>query len=86
MGNMNAVNHLPHSRLRARRIWNLMPPGKRIRLRDGVYRQIKEREWILKKIDSEGVHLLHESRAYGLVVKQEDIDWSDLEEGCNATP
>lgn len=78
-GKMNAFKYQTHPHLRARRICNSIPPGKRLRLRNDVYRQIKQREWVLKKIDHEGVHLLHESRAYGLIVKMEDIDWSEFE-------
>jgi hypothetical protein len=63
------------SRLPNRRIVHRIPRGQRIRLREGVYRQIKEREWILDRIDGEGVHLLHETGTYGLIVRMEDIDW-----------
>jgi hypothetical protein len=79
MPHMNAAKNLTHPRIPARWMLNHITPGKRLRLRDDVYRQIREREWILKKIDSEGVHLLHESRAYGLIVRMEDIDWSEFE-------
>jgi len=78
MSNMNAAKNLTHSHIPARWVLNHITPGKRLRLRDDVYRQIKEREWILNKINSDGVHLLHESRAYGLIVRMEDIDWSDF--------
>jgi len=67
-----------HSHILAKRVLSHISPGKRIRLRDNAYRQIKDREWILNKIDSDGVHLLHESRAYGLIVRMEDIDWSEF--------
>ncbi len=52
-------------------------PGKRVRLKDNVYRNIKDREWIFNRIEGNEVHLLHESKAYGLIVKIEDIDWDD---------
>jgi hypothetical protein len=80
MASMNAAKSLTHSHIPARWVLNHITPGKHLRLRDDVYRQIKEREWILNKIDSEGVHLLHESRAYGLIVRIEDLDWSELQE------
>ncbi len=63
------------SRLPSRGAGHRIPKGQRIRLRDGVYRWIKEREWMLDRIDGEGVHLLHETGAYGLIVRMEDIDW-----------
>ena len=78
MANINAAKSLTHSHIPARWMLNHITPGKRLRLRDDVYKQIKQREWILNRIDSEGVHLLHESRAYGLIVRIEDVDWSDF--------
>jgi hypothetical protein len=78
MPNMNAGKNLTQSHILARRVLSHISPGKRVRLRDDTYRQIKDREWILNKIDSDGIHLLHESRAYGLIVRMEDIDWSDF--------
>lgn len=52
-------------------------PGKRLRLKNEVYRNIKDREWIFNRIEGDEIHLLHESKAYGLIVKIEDIDWDD---------
>lgn len=79
MARMDAMRNGMPPRLPAKWMVNHIQPGKRLKLRDDVYRQIKEREWILNKIDSEGVHLLHESRAYGLIVRMEDIDWSETQ-------
>lgn len=52
-------------------------PGKRLRLKKDVYKNIKDREWIFNRIEGNEVHLLHESKAYGLIVKIDDIDWYD---------
>ncbi len=50
--------------------------GMRVRLREGVYHRVQEREWLFDRIDHEGVHLLSKCGAYGLIVRIEDIDWS----------
>ena len=50
--------------------------GQRLRLREGAYRYIKEREWIFNRVEGNKVYLLHDSRAYGIVVEIDDIDWS----------
>jgi hypothetical protein len=76
MPNMNVAKNLPHSNLLGRRVLSHALPGKRIRLKDDVYKRVREREWILNKIDSDGVHLVHETKAYGMIVRMEDIDWS----------
>ena len=51
-------------------------PGRRLRLREDAYKPLKEREWIFNKMEGEQIHLLHESMAYGLIVRMDDIDWS----------
>jgi hypothetical protein len=79
MPNVTTAKHLTRFNKPIHSILNHIPPGKRVRLREDVYKRVKQREWILDKIDSEGVHLLHESKAYGLIVRAEDIDWSELE-------
>jgi len=53
-------------------------PGRRLRLRENVYKQLKQREWIFNKMEGDQIHLLHESRAYGLIVRMEDIDWREF--------
>ena len=57
---------------------NSIPRGKRLRLREGVCRQLKDREWIFSKIEGDWIFLTHESGAYGVAVKVEDIDWSEF--------
>lgn len=74
----NPSKSLVHVRRPGKGILNRLSPGRRVRLRDHVHREIREREWILNKIDREGVHLIHESGAYGVIVDVEDIDWSEF--------
>jgi hypothetical protein len=61
-----------------RSVLNSIPRGKRLRLREGTYKQLKDREWIFSKIENNMIFLTHESGAYGLAVKIEDIDWSEF--------
>jgi hypothetical protein len=56
-----------------------IPKGKPIRLRDGSYKQLKEREWIFNRSEKDIIFLIHKSGAYGVVVRMEDIDWSGSE-------
>lgn len=79
MREVNPLKNFTFSRLPKKWAAHRFPKGKRIRLRDGIYRGIKEREWILDRVDHEGVHLLHETRAYGLIVRMEDINWNNIE-------
>ncbi len=52
-------------------------PGQLIRLRDGVFKRLNDREWLFNKFENDLVFLVHSSRAYGIAVKTEDIDWKD---------
>jgi hypothetical protein len=54
-----------------------VPTGKLLKLRDGLYRQLKEREWLFNRTENNLVFLLHKEGAYGLVVRNEDIDWNE---------
>ncbi len=51
-------------------------PGKCLRLWEGVLKQLREREWVFNRVENGVVFLSHESRAYGIAVKIEDIDWN----------
>ncbi len=51
--------------------------GERLRLREGVYKHIKEREWIFDKEKNDLIFLIHENGAFGFVVRVEDIDWTN---------
>ncbi len=56
-------------------IRNSIFPGKLLKLREGVYRQLKDRDWLFSKFENETVFLIHASRAYGISVRTVDIDW-----------
>jgi hypothetical protein len=50
--------------------------GKLLKLKEGLYRQLKEREWIFNRAENNLVFLIHKEGVYGVVVRNEDIDWS----------
>jgi len=51
--------------------------GKVLKLKEGLYRQLKEREWIFNRTEDNLIFLLHKEGAYGVVVRGEDIDWNE---------
>jgi hypothetical protein len=51
--------------------------GKLLKLKDGLYRQLKEREWIFNRTENDLIFLIHKDGAYGVVVRMEDIEWSE---------
>jgi len=51
--------------------------GQPLRLRDGLYKQLKEREGIFNRAEEDMLFLVHKSGAYGVVVRMEDIDWTE---------
>ena len=52
--------------------------GEPLKLREGAYRQLRDREWIFNRAEEDIIFLIHKSGAYGVVVKTVDIDWN----GC----
>jgi hypothetical protein len=75
MEDINDVKRYVDFKRPTRSVLNSIPQGKRLRLREGAYKQLKDREWIFRRIENNIIFLIHESGAYGLVVKIEDIDW-----------
>ena len=59
---------------------NSVSSGKLLKLKDGLYRQLKEREWIFNRTENNLIFLIHKDGAYGVVVRIEDIDWSECYE------
>jgi hypothetical protein len=51
--------------------------NRRLKLREGVYRHLKEREWLFSRVENDTVFLLHHSGIFGMGVRIEDIDWSE---------
>ncbi len=49
--------------------------GALLNLKEGLYRQLKEREWIFNRTENDWIFLIHKGGAYGVVVRKEDIDW-----------
>ena len=68
---MHPNNNIAKARL------NSVSSGKLLKLKDGLYRQLKEREWIFNRTEDNLIFLLHKEGAYGVVVRNEDIDWNE---------
>jgi hypothetical protein len=56
---------------------NSVSSGKSLKLKDGLYRQLKEREWIFNRTENNLIFLIHKDGAYGVVVRIEDIEWNE---------
>jgi len=52
--------------------------GKVLKLKKGLYSQLKDREWIFNRMENNLIFLIHRNGAYGVVVGIEDIDWNQL--------
>jgi len=68
---MHPINSVARSRLSS------VSSGKVLKLKEGLYRQLKEREWIFNRTEDNLVFLIHKEGAYGVVVRNEDIDWNE---------
>jgi hypothetical protein len=68
---MGHIDSVAKSRL------NSVSSGKLLKLKDGLVRQLKEREWIFNRTENNLIFLIHKDGAYGVVVRNEDIDWSE---------
>jgi hypothetical protein len=53
-------------------------PGKPLKIRQGLYKQLRDREWIFNRMENNLIFLIHKNGAFGVVVGIEDIDW----DGC----
>ena len=51
--------------------------GKLLKLKEGLVRQLKEREWIFNRTENNLVFLVHRDGAYGVIVRNEDINWNE---------
>ena len=68
---MSHINSVAKARLKS------LPSGKLLKLKDGLYRQLQEREWIFNRTENNLLFLIHKEGAYGVVVRNEDIDWNE---------
>ncbi len=65
---------------RSKKIVNAVVPGERLKLRDDVYRTIRPREWIFKRMEPDDrLLLVNETGIFGWDVKIDDIDWPAYE-------
>jgi hypothetical protein len=67
---MSHVDRVAKARLKS------LSSGELLKLKDGLYRQLREREWIFNRTENNLVFLINKEGAYGVIVRNEDIDWS----------
>ncbi len=68
---MSRTQRLPNSKVHS------ILSGKLLRIREGLYKQLPEREWIFNRMENNLIFLIHKNGAYGVVVGIEDIDWNE---------
>ncbi len=68
---MSRTQRLPNSKV------DSILSGKLLRIREGLYKQLREREWIFNRMENNLIFLIHKNGAYGVVVGIEDIDWNE---------
>ena len=51
--------------------------GKVLTVKENLYRQLKERQWIFNRTENNLIFLIHKEGTYGVVVRNEDIDWNE---------
>ena len=69
---MSNMHRYPNKRLRS------ILPGRSLKIREGLYSQLRDREWIFNRTENNLIFLIHKNGAFGVVVGIEDIDWN----GC----
>jgi hypothetical protein len=68
---MAYINRIAKARL------DSISSGKLIKLKEGLYRQLKDREWLFHRTENNWVFLVHKEGAHGVVVRIDDIEWSE---------
>ena len=67
---MSGTHRFPNKKLSS------ILPGTPLKVREGLYKQLRDREWIFNKAEDNLIFLIHKNGAYGIVVRTEDIDWN----------
>jgi len=67
---MHHIDSVAKARLKS------LSSGKLLKLREGLYRQLKDRQWIFNRTENNFIFLIYKDGAYGVVVRMEDIDWN----------
>ena len=68
---MSRIETLSDSKL------NSLLSGKSLKIREGLYKRLREREWIFNRMENNLIFLIHKNGAFGVVVGIEDIDWNE---------
>ena len=69
---MSAPHRFPNKRLSS------ILPGRPLKIREGLYNQLRDREWIFNRAENNSIFLIHKNGFYGVVVRIEEIDWNQL--------
>ena len=69
---MSNMHRFPNKRLSS------ILPGRPLKIREGLYNQLRDREWIFNRVENHLIFLIHKNGAYGVVVGIEDIDWNQV--------
>ncbi len=69
---MSGTHRFPNKRLSS------ILPGRPLTIREGSYKQLRDREWICNRVENNSIFLIHKNGVYGVVVGIEDIDWNQV--------
>ncbi len=57
---------------------SLSSRNTKLKLKENVYRYLKNREWLFNRMENNMVYLLDESGSFGMAVELDSIDWSKI--------
>jgi len=69
---MSNMHRFPNKRLSS------IFPGRPLKIREELYKQLRDREWIFNRVENNSIFLIHKNGLYGVTVGIEDIDWNQV--------
>jgi len=63
---MSNMHRFPNKRLSS------ILPGRPLKIPEGLYKQLRDREWIFNRVENNLIFLIHKNGAYGVAVKIEE--------------
>ena len=75
---MSNMHRYPNKRLSS------ILSGRPLKIREGLYKQLRDREWICNRVENNSIFLIHKNGVYGVVVGIEDIDWNQVSPGLSS--
>ena len=67
---MSTTSRYPNKRLSS------ILPGSSLKIREGSYKQSRDREWIFNRVENNLIFLIHKNGVYGVAVGIEDFVWT----------